>query len=1091
MSFYLIKSIASNEMRTLLRSWFFRIFALLAIVGLIFFNAAIYIDKTGAPWIYRALASSIPYVNLIVLNLGQAIVAIFLASEFLKQDRKNDTVEVIYARSISNGEYILGKTLGILSVFLILNIIVLCIGIGFSFFSDDSARDIFTFFAYPLLISLPTLVFILGLSFFLMVLLKNQAVTFILLLGYIALSVFYLNTKAYHLFDYIAYNVPMTYTPLGGFGNISEIVLHRSIFLLAGIGLIFFTIYKLPRLPQSKRLPSLPLMLAIVFISFSGLLMYYYYTQKESNIIYKQKVLQINDFYVNYPKINVISCNLELGHHGQEISVKATLAIKNQQPQQVDTILFSLNPLLSLSSVQVNGKPYSYIRTMHLLKIPYEQGLKPGDSLKLNMQYSGKVDERVCFVDLANEESKDNFNLELFNIRKRYAFINENFVCLTSESLWYPVSGAGYSSTKPFYHTPDFTRYSLKVKTNPKYLVISQGKPARDKNGISKFTPEYPLPQISLLIGPYSQYKTVVDSVEYSLYTFKSSQSFPEYFSEISDSIKTVIRELKRDYENKTGLKYPFKRFALAEVPVHFVPEKHVWSVASDAVQPEMVLFPEKGVLLYSLDLRRIKLRLERNMKEQNEEILPKGLKIRMVKKIIGENILARQGGRYYSEVADKNSYHVLPQYLSFAKPLYSEKWPVLDLAVQTYFSEMKNKEEDNYSNTGFTRIIFELKKSSLETLLNKGIQFKDNKEGYERTLTVKDVAMAKGSYLFNLWGAQYGQKKIDTVLRGIVSQNIHKPYSFLDFTNAFFQIRSLNTEAEIQNWYSKKALPGILLKDVETYKVIDGDFTRYQVRFKISNPEQVDAYVSVYCENYQRKIFVPARSAREVGFLLAKEAENLNINTYLAENLPDYLQFDFKGFSNTLKVKALDTIQEYPLFTSLEGSNETVVDNEDKGFSLVQPQDQAFLKSLLYKRAKSAIKYGHFEYWDPPGRWEPILRSGNYGRYVNSVYYTKAGTGDLKAIWKASLQKGYYEVSFYHQRVPNWGRRKKKTDYNLIVYHDGGAENIVLNTDELEEGWNSLGTYYLSSDTAKVEMSNKSKGNIVFADAIKWSRVN
>src|SRR5512145_1492508 len=151
--FYTVRYIAKYEMRTLLRSWFFRIFTGLFIIGLGIFNVAMNIESSGAPWIYKAIAASIPYANLIILNLGQAIVAIFLASEFLKQDKKNDTVEVIYARSMTNGDYILGKTLGILLVFFILNLIVLVIGIGFSFLSNDTSRSVISLFAYPILIS--------------------------------------------------------------------------------------------------------------------------------------------------------------------------------------------------------------------------------------------------------------------------------------------------------------------------------------------------------------------------------------------------------------------------------------------------------------------------------------------------------------------------------------------------------------------------------------------------------------------------------------------------------------------------------------------------------------------------------------------------------------------------------------------------------------------------------------------------------------------------------------------------------------------------------------------------------------------------
>jgi hypothetical protein len=87
-STHTIRTVAKYEMRTLLRGWFFRIFAALSIISLGIFNVAVFIEASGAPWLYRGIPASVPYANLIILNLGQAIVAVFLASEFLKQDKK-------------------------------------------------------------------------------------------------------------------------------------------------------------------------------------------------------------------------------------------------------------------------------------------------------------------------------------------------------------------------------------------------------------------------------------------------------------------------------------------------------------------------------------------------------------------------------------------------------------------------------------------------------------------------------------------------------------------------------------------------------------------------------------------------------------------------------------------------------------------------------------------------------------------------------------------------------------------------------------------------------------------------------------------
>ena len=73
-----IQSVAKYESKLLIRSWFFRVFTVLAVI-------------------------------LLLLNTGQAVIAIFLASDFLKRDKKLDTSEVFYVRPLSNAEYVIGK----------------------------------------------------------------------------------------------------------------------------------------------------------------------------------------------------------------------------------------------------------------------------------------------------------------------------------------------------------------------------------------------------------------------------------------------------------------------------------------------------------------------------------------------------------------------------------------------------------------------------------------------------------------------------------------------------------------------------------------------------------------------------------------------------------------------------------------------------------------------------------------------------------------------------------------------------------------------------------------------------------------------
>ena len=119
-----IQSVAKYESKILVRSWFFRIFTLLAVAFLGFFNfAMLLMEDSGGLWFEKSVASNIPYFSLLLLNTGQAVVAVFLSSEFLKRDKKLDTSEVFYVRPLSNAEYVVGKIWGNLRVFLLLNVL--------------------------------------------------------------------------------------------------------------------------------------------------------------------------------------------------------------------------------------------------------------------------------------------------------------------------------------------------------------------------------------------------------------------------------------------------------------------------------------------------------------------------------------------------------------------------------------------------------------------------------------------------------------------------------------------------------------------------------------------------------------------------------------------------------------------------------------------------------------------------------------------------------------------------------------------------------------------------------------------------------
>ncbi len=1108
MTSHLIRTIAKYEMRTLLRSWFFLIFVGLSILGLGIFNIAMNLQSSGAPWIYRALGASIPYANLIILNLGQAIVAVFLASEFLKQDRKNDSVEVIYARSMSNSQYIAGKTLGILAVFFVLNIIVLLIGIGFSFLGSSSSQNVLFYLAYPLLISLPTLVFILGLSFFMMVIIKNQAVTFILLLGYIALSIFYLNKKVFHLFDYIAYYVPMMYSSISGFSSFTEILFHRLIYFFLGIGLISFTIFKLQRLPQHPKLAAIPLYVGIFFFLLGGFFTYSYLHIKYSARSFREMALDLNNQYVHFPRAIVTRYALNLTHKIDKIEVEALLEIENQTSKPIDTLIFSLNPGLVLNKIRFRGEviPFTRKAQIIILRAPYP--LLPNTKVQFTMTYAGSIDENICFLDKDPKTFEDNFNLEVFTLRKSFSFLQKNYVCLTSESLWYPISGVGYSTTKPMYYPVDFAQYSLKVRTSPELIAISQGKVTKPEKGVYKFDTEYALPKISLLIGHYKKYSLKVDSMEYNLYTIQGHEYFNQSFTEIADTLPTLIHDLRKEYELTLGLTYPFKRFTLVEVPVHFALDNHEYTYTSDAVQPEMILYPEKGVLFDDSDFKTHKAQIEKQMKRNNEEALPVEIQCRMFKDLVRNNFVAKPNRYFVFRTVNWATYSMFPQYYSFITQLSSENWPLLATAMEAFLIERNDIFNSNMrwddDLTKDEKINMELNRLSLKDLVNNGMKVNIKERN---PIVLRDVVITKGKNLFNVLRAKYGEAEVDSVIYMIIRNHMHKPIPLNELNSDFESRFGADFNTFVQTWYTQRTSPVFLIDNVTSYKVISGEVQKFQIRFTISNTENTDGIITLSVElnkpnqkyiewyeddfknDFSRKIFIPARSSREVGYFFDTEPTRMSIATDISKNLPTNFRYDFHGFNETRNTRPLDTIVEIPFKPNSNNKTEIVVDNEDPGFSIHQSNNEAYLKSLVKKGSKNRYKYSAIASWNPPVEWKTCLHSDFHGNYIHSASYTRGGSGDRYVTWKARLpKKTSYDVYFYLDKANfGWQRNDKASDYNLLVYHDGGVEKIKRNSDSEENGWILLGTYAISSDTAKIELSNQSSGNMVFADAVKW----
>ncbi|MEL7589167.1 MAG: ABC transporter permease subunit [Prolixibacteraceae bacterium] len=1104
-----IWSIALYETKTLLRSWFFRIFAIISMVFLFFFNFGVLTQASGGAgeWQVKGLPSIIPYVNLLFLNVVQAVIAIFLASDFLKRDKKLDTTEVIYMRPMTNGEYVAGKTLGNLAVFIVLNLIILVIALIFNLIVENVSVNGPAYLWYFLLISVPTLIFIMGLSFFIMSLIRNQAVTFVVLLGYVAISLFYLRDKFYYLFDYMAFNIPMTLSDFVGFGDLEKILIHRGMYFFLGLAGIFFTIIMLRRLPSSAGTGHIATVFGSIFLLVGAFLGYSHVSSflKEQNL--RSEMLSLNDRYLSTSQVEVTDYHIKVDHLGETIACESTLTIENKKAETNKQVIFSLNPGLTLEQVLVEGKELPFRQQLNIVELTGLE-LDPGEQAKVVFSYKGSIDEGACYLDIDDENRMEPNRVFVYQIDKRYAFIMPDYVLLTRENNWYPIPGAGYGYKNSQWFSRQFSNFQLEVSTRPGLTAISQGKLTQEKNQFI-FRSTHPQSQISLIIGKYELKQDTIDGIDFSAWIHQGHDYFSQFFEEIKDTVPAVVSESLQDFERSIDLYYPFERLFLVEVPIQFYSYERILSGTREQVQPEMILFTEKGVLAGEADFYG-RMNSGRGFGPRTDENLtPREKKINVLKNFLssftreqGRPDFRRSQGQTRVE-EKKNPFYAFPLFYNYAYYIRSDRWPVTDRVFEAY-----KKQSGSSPGMGFVREMQGMSEDEQANLALLSQSFEEILHDPDQKLIVDNVIQLKGAALFSVIKRKTGEETFEDFLYDFLDQTKFKTATINDFNNQIQERFGLDLIPYMQDWFQSKELPAFLIGNVAAVNVLDGDQLKTMVKLKVSNTENTEGIISIdfrlggggggrfggmggSMETISKLIHLEGMQTKEVSLLLNGTPRGATINTFTSKNIPSEIRIPLDNVEEDKKAVPYEgeIVVENPV--RIAEDNEIIVDNEDPGFVVGAGSETGLLQRLIIQEDGNPEKYSGFSGWRVPRNWTLTTNSGFYGAYIRSAYYIRPGEGDRKVTWKIPIKgNGYYDVFVYtykdSQRFGRRGGDEMNGEYHYIVHHDDGEEEATIELKSADAGWNHLGAYYFSPDSAVIELTNKSDARMIVADAVK-----
>ena len=1083
-----IWTVARYEAKLLRRSWLFRVFAVVATL-VIFCLVAIFCTPLAisgiSHWGFTALSGQVPFFATWLATVVQAVMVVFLAGGIAARGRKMDTLEVIFARPVGNGEYVWGKVAGTLRVFGVMLAVVLAMTLFLHVAVAKSPFSLAAYVWYPLTLALPCFMFVLGLTLAVNHAVQARALALVVLLGILGLLYFYLEEAEHGVLDLFGQQVPAMGSDVTGLAEGGMYVLQRGMWFVAGAGLILLSAAAFRRLPNGRGKAGYAVAGSLCLAVAAGMGCGYvgHYRQAEARTAAYGEVY---DRYAGKGQVHVAEHRLAVTLAGERLEGRSELAVVNPTEQQMERVVLYLNPGLEVEQVACGGQAAAFTRDGQAVLV--EQALEAGDTLRLELAYSGGIDEAVCYTDVAVEGRRKAIAHEwFFHFGKRYAWLTEEFVQLTPECLWYPTGTAAAHPAAPFDLQRDFTHYELEVRHPEGLTVISQGKAQREA-GRTVFTNGHALPCLSLTAGHYERMGIEVDSVVYEVYCFRGHGHFREPLAALRDTMPYIIRRIRHSLEYNWVQPYPFEKFVLAETPAAYSTYLRNQQGYTEYVMPEVMFLPERGYNLNYGDFNH-------NIKIASMMLPPEHQDSIFIAQQAFYQFVDELAGTWSRLSKEANALEVKPLFTQHTAFVRSEEYPILNLVLQ------KALEAEEYG-------VF-LHVDAMSPDVQANLYLKEHSlgeaiaDGKLSPQTMNAIIQAKSLELQDIICQHIPAESYQKFTRDFFRRHAFEAVPYATFCEEILRTDSIDLDGLVREWYHRRRTPAFILRDMEVLQVTGQERESYQIRFKVYNPSETDGFLSLrfmsYSGAWTERLLVPAGQAYEFRIPSDGLPNSINLKTNLSQNIPSATFYQFRETPGTTRDTASGRFPISPeAFQPAPG--EIIVDNEDAGFSTQESQQRHKLKDLLRKKPKETPQYTYLFPVRP--EWTATSMDCCYGDIVRSAMFKKKGTGQATATWRTELpEEGYYEISVWNARdensyvitVTEEGKEEKMgrgQRYTVQAEGQEAEEPVIVDMEAEKNDWVSLGQFYLPAGEVSVTLTDETEGIYVIADAIKFRLV-
>lgn len=841
----------------------------------------------------------------------------------------------------------------------------------------------------------------------------------------------------------------------------------------------------------------------------------------------QERWLAVHEANQSTPRLDVVAiAGSVVVDPGERLSLDLAYRLA-APPQALAKAAFSFNPGMTVTALRVDGADAEFEHSQGLLTVSLPATAR-GEELALSIVAEGVPDPAFAYLDgVVQPQLASGNDSNVLLLGSEAGIFETRFVALMPGTYWLPMPGAAVGREQAANYGRDYFTLQLAVEVPPDWLVAGPGK-RRGEGGAFSYRPPAPLPEVALIAAAFERRALTANGVELELLLHPKHLHNAAFFADAAEEIRKSAAELLAEAE-RLGLGYPYEAFTLAEVPATLRTFGGGWRLGSVQALPGVALLRE-----YGFPTSRFGLRLS---DPEDFEDWEGG--VAAGKRYVLADFFA-------NDVAGGNPLHgAVGNAFGFLTGARGEGAVALDfltheLAVQliaqqrgSYFSA---HDYDDGAQMGalFQRAVtsafggFRRQGGSIVASVHDGATNQPSVWNRALGAALADLDTSDAELAVAVLWLKVpaiaeaivdglGRERVAALLAELRTRHMGGSFSVADFEAAARAV-GVDLNGLLGDWLHDAALPGFLVAEPRVVRLADDGEgrPRYQLSVHVRNDEPVPGLVQLAYlrpdEERERTdstgpVRIPGHASVELGLVARAPPARLWLASYMSLNRGEVaLAVPAVDETERTQIEAFSGARPSDWMPTPDG---IVVDDLDPGFA-VQVDDVADgrIGAGSWFLPAADIDEGLPVYSPFAGgaQWTRQEVEASWGKYRHTLARIGAGDGAAVATFTAALPAaGRWRLAYHLPAVPggqgsvSFGTGGASVSvsrvspaevlgaYDLRLVADGVDVVVEFDGTAAEIGWNDLGDFELPAGEVRLSVSDKTTGQLVVADAIRW----